>query len=843
MMPQTPDIQGVAVPAPLDDYRKKRDPARTPEPFGPARDNEGRMFVVQKHAARRLHYDVRLEMDGVLKSWAVPKGPSLRAEEKRLAVHVEDHPVEYADFEGIIPAGNYGAGAVIVWDRGWYRLVKEGTPAAQLTAGRLEIELFGVKLRGRWTLARMGGKSKEWLLLKKADEFVAADEATDRFPESVLSGLTVEEVRDGSTRLTTLAARLASAPAGEVDAATQSVMLASPAARPFSDARWLFEIKYDGVRVLAAREGARVALYGRAGQDFTSRYSEVVTALRALPLTRFVLDGEVVALDEAGRPSFQRLQNRMHLTRPADVERERSTVPVSAVFFDALALEGRDLRRLPLLERKACLALAVPARGVIRYGDHVVERGEAFYEAAAEQRVEGILAKRVDSRYTGGRTREWLKIKCHRRQEFVIGGWTDPQGARGLFGALHLGVYEDGRLVYVAKVGTGFDEATLRRVWERLQPLARPTSPFATGTPTGRRHHWVEPSLVCEVRFTEWTDEGGVRHPAFLGLRDDKRPEDCRREEDVTAGSPADVSDAPPPVSDRVVTLTNPTKIFWPDEGYTKSDLVAYYERMAPWLLPYLRERPLVLARYPDGITGKSFFQKDAPEWAPEWIRRERIHARGVERDIDYFVVDDVESLRYVANTGTIPLHLWASRVGTLERPDWLVLDLDPKGAPFTDVVKVALALRAILERLELVGYPKTSGATGLHVLLPLGARYSYEETRTFARLLATLVVEAVPAISTIVRGIQARGGKVYVDFGQNGPGQTIVAPLSVRPLLGAPVSCPLGWSEVTARLDPGRFTIRTAPARLDRMGDPMAPVLGPGVDIAAALARLDRPR
>ena len=801
------------------------------------------MFVVQKHAARRLHYDVRLEMDGVLKSWAVPKGPSLRAEEKRLAVHVEDHPVEYADFEGIIPAGNYGAGAVIVWDRGWYRLVKEGTPAAQLTAGRLEIELFGVKLRGRWTLARMGGKSKEWLLLKKADEFVAPDEATDRFPESVLSGLTVEEVRDGSTRLTTLAARLASAPAGEVDAATQSVMLASPAARPFSDARWLFEIKYDGVRVLAAREGARVALYGRAGQDFTSRYPEVVTALRALPLTRFVLDGEVVALDEAGRPSFQRLQNRMHLTRPADVERARSTVPVSAVFFDALALEGRDLRRLPLLERKACLALAVPARGVIRYGDHVVERGEAFYEAAAEQRVEGILAKRVDSRYTGGRTREWLKIKCHRRQEFVIGGWTDPQGARGLFGALHLGVYEDGRLVYVAKVGTGFDEATLRRVWERLQPLARPTSPFATGTPTGRGHHWVEPSLVCEVRFTEWTDEGGVRHPAFLGLRDDKRPEDCRREEDVTAGSPADVPDDPPPVSDRVVTLTNPTKIFWPDEGYTKSDLVAYYERMAPWLLPYLRERPLVLARYPDGISGKSFFQKDAPEWAPEWIRRERIHARGVERDIDYFVVDDVESLRYVANTGTIPLHLWASRVGTLERPDWLVLDLDPKGAPFTDVVKVALALRAILERLGLASYPKTSGATGLHVLLPLGARYSYEETRTFARLLATLVVEAVPAISTIVRGIQARGGKVYVDFGQNGPGQTIVAPLSVRPLPGAPVSCPLRWSEVTARLDPPRFTIRTAPARLDRMGDPTAPVLGPGVDIAAALARLDRPR
>jgi bifunctional non-homologous end joining protein LigD len=291
------------------------------------------------------------------------------------------------------------------------------------------------------------------------------------------------------------------------------------------------------------------------------------------------------------------------------------------------------------------------------------------------------------------------------------------------------------------------------------------------------------------------------------------------------------------------VTITNAGKVFWPDEGYTKADLVAYYERVAPWLLPYLRDRPLVLARYPDGITGKSFFQKDAPEWAPEWIRRERIHARGVDRDIDYFVVDDVDALRYVANTGTIPLHLWASRVGSIERPDWLVLDLDPKGAPFADVVKVALALRGVLDRLELPSYPKTSGATGLHILLPLGARYTYEETRTFARLLATLVVDATPAIATIVRTVDARGGKVYVDFGQNGPGQTIVAPLSVRPLPGAPVSMPLRWPEVTARLDPGRFTIRTAPARLDEVGDPMAPVLGEGIDVAAALGRLDRGR
>src|SRR5262245_368651 len=874
MMPQTPNIQGIAVPAPLDDYRKKRDPARTPEPFAPPRADEGRLFVVQKHAARRLHYDVRFEMDGVLKSWAVPRGPSLRAEEKRLAVHVEDHPFEYADFEGIIPDGNYGAGAVIVWDRGWYRLVKDGAARDQLKSGRLEVELFGVKLRGRWTLARMGGKDKEWLMLKKADGFAAEVEATERFPESVLSGLTVEEVRQGGARLAAVREALerSGAPAGAVDAAQQPVMLASQGERAFSGPGWLFEIKYDGVRILAARDGDSIALYGRAGQDFTARYPEVVTALRALPSKRFVLDGEVIALDEGGRPSFQRLQNRMHLTAPADVERARGTVPVSAVFFDALALEGRDLRKLPLTERKALLALVGPARGVIRFGDHVAEQGQAFYEAAAEQRLEGIVAKRAESRYTGGRTREWLKIKCHLRQEFVVGGWTDPQGARGWFGALHLGVYDGDRLVYVGKVGTGFDEATLRQVWDRLQPLKRARSPFDAGTPTGRGHHWVEPTLVAEVRFSEWTEEGGIRHPAFFGVRVDKSPRECRRatgagpfaQYSIRAGSPPPSPDSTPaPVAspsteepsarmeaassprsvDRQVVVTNPTKIFWPEERYTKSDLVGYYEAVAPWLLPYLRERPVVLTRYPDGIKGKSFFQKDAPTWVPSWVHTERIRAEGVERDIEYFIVDDVETLRYVANTGTIPLHLWASRLSALDRPDWLVLDLDPKGAPFTDVVKIALTLRRILDDLELPSYPKTSGATGLHIMLPLGARYSYEETRTFARLLATLAVQAEPAISTIARMIRTREGKVYVDFGQNGRGQTIVGPFSVRPLAGAPVSWPLRWSEVTTKLDPRRFTIRTAPERLAKDGDPMAPVLGEGIDIAAALGRLERAR
>jgi bifunctional non-homologous end joining protein LigD len=511
----------------------------------------------------------------------------------------------------------------------------------------------------------------------------------------------------------------------------------------------------------------------------------------------------------------------------------------------------------------------VPPRGVVYYGDHVLEHGADFLAAACEQGLEGVVAKRRDSPYAAKRSRDWLKIKCQLRQEFVIGGYTMPQGTRAHFGALHLGLYERGELVYVSKVGTGFDERALKTIGEKLRRLARPTSPFALGTPGGRGHHWVEPRLVGEVRFTEWTRDGGIRHPAFLGLRDDKRPEDCVRETPVVPrGEEAETSpsrdesgdrrptsgrgSSEPEASrtsnrrgagaadERQVTITNPAKVFWPDEGYTKSDLVAYYDAVSPWLLPYLHDRPLVLTRYPDGIAGKSFFQKDAPEWTPPWIRTARIHASDVDRDIDYFIVDDRESLRYVVNLGTIPLHLWSSRVTSLDNPDWLVLDLDPKGAPFTDVVKVARALHGILDNLGLPSCVKTSGATGLHIVLPLGAGYDYEVTRTFARLLAVMGVEAEPEISTIARPLRSRGGKVYIDFGQNGRGQTVVAPFSARPLPGAPVSCPLRWEEVTAKLDPRRFTIETTPARLEKIGDPLAPVLTGRIDVAATLRRLD---
>jgi bifunctional non-homologous end joining protein LigD len=628
----------------------------------------------------------------------------------------------------------------------------------------------------------------------------------------------------------------------EVGPTSQALMLATLVEQPVSGKDWLFEIKYDGVRILAHRAGGQVALFGRHGQDFTRKYPEIVEALEALPLDRFLLDGEVVTLDENGRPSFQRLQSRMHLTHPADIAQVRRTVPVSAVFFDALALDGRDLRDVPLIERKACLILVGPGGdGPLRYGDHVLEHGEAFLAEACRQQLEGIVAKKRESRYVGGRSRDWLKIKCQLRQEFVIGGYTDPQGTRGYFGALHLGLYESGRLVYVAKVGTGFDAKTLGLVWDRLRGLSRPTSPFVAGTPAGRGHHWVEPRLVCEVRFTEWTADGGIRHPAFLGMRDDKRPEECVRERPTSPPAPAPPSASATGSASPTVTITNPEKIFFPDDGLTKADLVGYYETVAPWLLPYLTDRPVVLTRYPDGITGKSFYQKDAPDSVPAWVRRVAIRAQQPARDIRYIVADELPTLRYVVNLGTIPLHLWASRAATLDHPDWLVLDLDPKGAPFADVVKVALALHRLFDRLELPSYVKTSGKTGLHILLPLGARYSYDEARTFARLLAALGVDALPQLATVERSLTDRGGKVYIDWGQNGPGQTIVAPLAVRPLPGAPVSCPLRWSEVTSRLDPRRFTVRTMPARLSEIGDPMAPVLRESIDLVGALQRVKR--
>ncbi len=870
-------------PDPLSAYRAKRALERTPEPAGVvgAPAAPGGLFVVHLHAARRLHYDLRLEMDGVLRSWAVPKGPSADPHDKRLAVLVEDHPLEYGDFEGVIPEGNYGAGAVIVWDRGRWVPVEE--PHQGLSHGKLLFDLQGYKLRGRWTLVRIKPRAsqrgaspaaggKDWLLIKERDGFAAQGGAAFD-PRSVLSGLSVEELARGEARSQAVLAELQRrhAPRRAVPLARVGLMLAEAQDAPFSKKGWIYEIKYDGYRMLAGRAGGEARLLTRSGRDATGTFPELARAVRALPYEGLVLDGEVVCLDEEGRPSFERLQQRGRLSRPADVRQAALAYPATYFVFDLLAFQGFDLRPLPLIERKRLLRDLLPAAGPLKYADHVEGAGEAFYRAAVQLGLEGVVAKQADAPYRAGRSRAWLKVRAEKSGDFVVVGWTEPKGSRAGFGALHLADYVQGRLTYAGRVGSGFEDQALAAIRESLDQLRREAAPCEGPLPRDRATIWVEPRVVCEVRFKERTEQGLLRQPVFVRFRDDKPPQDCVRNH-VTLEAPKDEpaqarddggsgSGVPPargpagsggrpatrgtetgaPAPDRV-PLSNTDKVFWPEEGYTKGDLIAYYRAISSWLLPYLEDRPLVLTRYPDGIAGKSFFQKDAPGFVPEWIRRERLWSQGAERELDYFICDSEAALVYIANLGAIPLHIWGSRIGTLEQPDWCILDLDPKEAPFRDVVTVARALEALCDAIELPCFVKTSGSTGLHVLVPLGRQLTYEQCRQLAQVLARVIVAELPEIATVTRNPAKREGKVYLDYVQNGHGRLLAAPFSVRPLPGAPVSMPLSWSEVRPGLDLGKFTIRTAPRRMQRLRrDPMRGVLEERPEVLRALERLQR--
>ncbi|HXZ87728.1 MAG TPA: non-homologous end-joining DNA ligase, partial [Candidatus Binataceae bacterium] len=625
----------------LEKYREKRSAERTPEPFGSTPRGpvlrSGGMFVVQKHAARRLHYDFRLEMESVLRSWAIPKGPSLNPGDKRLAVMVEDHPLEYGDFEGLIPEGNYGAGAVIVWDRGEYRVIDPpGADAAEcVRAGKLDIEMHGFKLRGAFTLVRMNGGSKgrapeekeQWLLIKKRDDFVSDADLTAAHPRSVLSGLTIEELREASDGNTALVHDLekADAPPAKIALEPKSfpLNLARLREHSFDGEDWLFELKYDGVRALALRNGAQVRLFGRNGREITQRYPEVALALTALPFDRFALDGEIVVPDENGRPSFQMLQRRINVADPREIARLSLALPVNYWVFDLLAFGGFDLRPLPLETRKRFLARLIRGEGPVRYCDHVVARGRDFFAATAEAGLEGIVAKRRQSPYRGTRSDDWIKIKCPQARPFVIGGWTKPAGSRTHFGAILVGAYEaSGDLRFVSRVGTGFDESSLRDLHALMKSRERADSPFRQSRPgelsPPRGSQFCAPELVCTVQFIEWTDDGGLRHPSFKGLAKGVGPRECTYEGPVAAGlaeqssngasaiaSRASAmlpkSNGQPRAAERSFVPTNPEKVFWPEEGYTKGDLLRYYTLIAPWMLPYLKDRPVVLTRYPDG--------------------------------------------------------------------------------------------------------------------------------------------------------------------------------------------------------------------------------------------------
>jgi bifunctional non-homologous end joining protein LigD len=858
----------------LSTYRAKRSADTSPEPVGHVATDEGRLFVVHKHAATRLHWDLRIEMDGVLRSWAVPKGPSYDTNDKRLAVRVEDHPLEYGDFEGIIPEGNYGAGGIIVWDRGeWVPLEpwKEG-----LEKGKLLFELKGYKLHGRWTLVKIKKSEKDWLLIKERDQYVKSP--GDVFPEeSVLSGLTVEEVKSGTRHATELREALAAAGAVKqrVDVEKAGLMLAETGDEPFTKDGWLFELKLDGYRLLAAKRGGEAKLVTRNGNDYTEVFPEIARAVKAIPLDDFIIDGEVVVLDSAGKPSFSLLQQRGSLHNAHDIKRAAVELASTFFTFDLLAAQGYDARGLALSKRNELLAAAVPKVGAVRYLDHIETQGEAFHKQVSALGLEGIIAKKADQPYRAGRSANWLKIKADRTGDFAVVGFTEPKGSRVGFGALQLADLVGGRLVYAGRAGTGFTEKMLKEWHERLLPDVRPDSPCygpvtspdeepppSESIPEVKTTTWVEPKYVVEVKFTEWTHEGILRHPAFLRERDDKRVDQVERQwlsvkrkaqsvEDPrpqAAGHRPQEDGAEPPSHESTVTskpvrdvqLSNLHKVFWKAEKYTKGDLIEYYRSISPWLLPYLRNRPLVLTRFPDGIDGKSFYQKDAPEFAPDWIRTIPIWSNDTQRDINYFVCDDVESLVYIANLGTIPLHIWMSRVGSLEQPDWCVIDLDPKDATFADVIKCATVLHRICSEIGLPDYVKTTGKTGLHILIPLGRQCTYEQSRYIGELLARLVIRELGSSATIMRTINKRGEKVYIDFLQNRHGQLIVAPLSVRPLPGATVSMPLTWDEVNDDLDPKNYTIRNAVARMESLGtDPVLPVLEQKPDLVAVLENL----
>lgn len=784
-------------------------------------------------------------MEGVLRSWAVPKGPSYNTSDKRLAVMVEDHPLEYGDFEGIIPEGNYGAGAVIVWDRGQW--LPTGDPTEGLESGKLLFELRGIKLRGMWTLVKLKKSQNDWLLIKERDEF-ASSSGEPVSAQSVLSGLTVEELKAGRTPAASIRSELQrlSATVKAVRPDEVKLMLAEPRDRPFSAPGWVFELKLDGYRALASRE-SKPRLLSRNRNDLSDCFPEIIKALSALPYERLLLDGEVVALDSSGRPNFQRLQQRGRLSRALDIRVASVENPVTYYAFDVLGIEDFDLRMLPLTTRKALLQKLLPGAGIIRYLDHFVADGEVLYQEVQKLGLEGIVGKRGDSPYKAGRSAGWVKIRSRRSDDFVVVGFTAPKGTRSGFGALQLGLYIDGVLTYCGRAGSGFSDAQLAEVRKQLDGASR-KEPGCVGTlPQEKGNTWVNPRLVCEVEFTEWTDEGLLRQPVFLRFRDDKGPEECVASGRVAHRPSGEAEVAQPPTAEpareeRSFTLTNPDKVFWPDEGYTKGDLLEYYRSISPWMLPYLVDRPLVLTRFPDGIAGKSFYQQDAPAFVPQWIRTQRMYSEQAQREISYFIGEDEAALLYLVNLGTIPFHVWASRTSRIDRPDWCVLDLDPKGAPFSDVVRTALTAHQLCDEIGLPNYIKTSGSSGLHVLIPLGCQCRFDEARSLGELLARLIVGEIPEITTLARQISRREGKVYVDYLQNGSGRLIVAPFSARPLPGAPVSMPLLWSEVKPGLDIRAFTIRNA---LDRMRqlkqDPLVPVVSDQPDLAAALDRLGK--
>ncbi|HET8700226.1 MAG TPA: DNA ligase D [Nitrococcus sp.] len=825
----------------LKQYREKRDFQRTPEPTGEApkdSDASGGLFVIQKHAARRLHFDLRLEQNGVLRSWALPKGPSLKPGEKRLAVQVEDHPLEYGDFEGVIPQQEYGGGTVMLWDRGHW------TPKDNDNrADRLDFELEGQKLHGAWTLVRMSGRSNKdgvnWLLIKRTggarhERAAALDDTDDK---SVATGRTMEQIAHDRDR--TWTAHGESSPAmpappdpARLDGAHQGPMpkalrpqLATLAQEVPKGVGWIHEIKFDGYRIIAQIEDGVVRLISRSAQDWTERFPELAALLDRLPVDRAMLDGEVVALAPGGTSSFRRLQEALS---------EGRTERLVYQAFDLLYLNDQDLVEVALLERKQALAELLAAAGftgstAVRYTDHLEAQGAAFFEQACRLGLEGIVSKRSNSRYRSGRTKQWLKVKCTHQEEFVVGGYTNPGGTRSGFGALLLGAYRDGgELSYTGRVGTGFSARQLTALHATLRQLARPTKPFHGSVPNSRGAHWVQPQLVVEVEFSEWTRDGRLRQPAFRGVREDRNPAEIRltegkRSPDRTARTTA------PRTTDTAarytrsaagkaqvagVRLTNPQRILYPEQGVTKLALAHYYEAIQDWILPHLANRPLSLVRCPLGRNKQCFFQKHPHQAMAASIPRLAIKEK--EGSATYLYVRSIADLVALVQAGVLEIHPWGSRVDDVEHPDLMVFDLDP--APevaWPELLRVAVGLRDRLQALGLASFPRTTGGKGLHLVVPLARAASWAEAKAFARAVAEHQAHDEPRRLTANLSKAKRHGRIFLDYLRNGRGATAIASYSTRARAGAPVAVPIGWHELSSVLRSDRYNIENLGRRL----------------------------
>jgi bifunctional non-homologous end joining protein LigD len=855
-----------AVAKQLQRYRGKRNFVQTPEPSGHPghrRPVQEPIYVVQKHAATRLHYDFRLELDGTLKSWAVPKGPSLDPSQKRLAVHVEDHPLEYAGFEGVIPPKQYGAGTVLIWDRGTWR--PQGNPHDGYRKGVLKFQLDGQKLHGAWTLVRMQTRRNEtrdngkenWLLIKERDPEARqgkAGEIVEALTDSVESGRGLTDIATAAARvwhsnrtpkgseLGVLSSELSGAKIRRRSSAIRSEsdnsklriqnselsslpgavkakqpewidpQLATLVDRMPSDDGWLHEIKFDGYRLLCRVKNGDVRLFTRNANDWTEKLAAQTEAVAGLGLKEAWLDGEAVVLTPQGRSSFQELQNAFD---------SRFTGTIVYCVFDLLYLNGYDLRSTPLIERKRLLAslLNQSRDDHLRYSDHIIGDNQASLEEACRQGLEGLIVKRMDAGYRSGRGRSWLKVKCEHRQEFVIGGFTEPAGSRQGFGALLVGFYDNGQLRYAGKVGTGFSDSLLKKLHRTFLDLERPKPPFVN-PPKGyeaKGAHWVAPKLVAEIRFSEWTKEGILRQPSFQGLRTDKPATEIGRERTQhLVETRTDTATASKSRRADRGRLTNPDRVLYPDLGLTKAALAAYYEQVADWMLPHLRGRPLTLVRCPEGYQ-KCFYQKHVNENVPKAIGRIDIEEDD-GRDT-YMLAESLEALLGLVQMGVLETHTWGSTKDRLERPDRLTFDLDPDpSVPWTQVIEAAELTKTLLEELGLVTFLKTTGGKGLHIVTPIQRTLDWEEAKAFAKMVADHLVATIPQRFTSNMAKRARKGKIFIDYLRNARGATAIAAYSTRAKPGAPVSVPIAWDELSEHLPSDYFTVMNVPARLGRL-------------------------